>query len=255
MNSPRKGLLLLVSLSLVLIFGLSACVPQASAIAPAGGSQPSVATTLQNLANGQVMGITVQGDGSVFASPDQAEVLLGVSANAPTVAEAQNDASTRMSQVMESLTGMGISEDQIKTVRFAIFPQYGQGERLTGYIVENIVSAKIMDTGRVGEVLDAAVTAGANRVERVSFMIADPKPLAARAREAAMADAKAKADQLATLAGVSLGMPVSIVESSTGGTPPVPFGLGGDARAAVAPPISPGETEVRVSILVTFALQ
>lgn len=242
---------LLPSLAILLL--LPACLPRGSAVAPAFGQSPASQPAAPFPAASQPTGISVQGQGSAFAAPDMAELLLGVSVKAPSVAEAQAEASARMSRVMEQLTSMGIAKDQIRTVRFNIFPQYGQNQQLTGYQVENIVSARTRSVDKVGQTLDAAGAAGANRVERIGFTVADPKPLATRARDEAMADARAKAEQLARLAGVSLGPPTFIAES-TSGTPPPPTPFRA-AEAASATPISPGETEVRVSVQVSYGIE
>ncbi|MDO8691121.1 MAG: SIMPL domain-containing protein, partial [Dehalococcoidia bacterium] len=200
-------------------------------------------------------GITVQGQGAVGAAPDVAQLTLGVAAKALTVAQAQGDASAGMSRIMDKLTSLGVAKEQITTVRYSFQPQYDQNQNLTGYEVDNIISIKVSGVDKVGPVLDAVVAAGANRVENIGFTVSDPKPLEAKARDAAMADAKAKADQLAKLAGVTLGRPISIVETSAGGPVPV-FSMGaGVAAASPVPPISGGETRLTVNVEVTYAIQ
>ncbi len=255
MRTPKMQFLVLVILSAATLFLISGCIPSANALAPAGASPSTGAIlTRQSQAAGDTPGITVLGQGSTSVSPDSAEIWLGVASRALTVAEAQSDASARMSQVMDRLTALGISKDQIATVRYNVFPQYSQNQDISGYEVNNIISVKTRGTDGVGALLDAVVAAGANRVERVSFTVADPKPLTSRAREAAMADARDKATQLARLAGVALGPVTSIVESVSGGTP-LPLGMGGDTFAASAPPITPGEMQIQVNVQVTYGIQ
>lgn len=253
MKGPKTRVLLLLLTFLVALVLLSACLPRASAGAPAAQS-PLAQPAGQIQLSSQPTGISVQGQGSAFAAPDLAEVTLGVSVKATSVAEAQGDASARMARVMDQLGAMGITKDQIKTVRFNIFPQYGQNQQLTGYMVENMVSARTKSMDKVGQILDAVTAAGANRVERISFTIADPKPLAARARDEAMADAKGKAGQLAKLAGVTLGQATFITENVFG-TPPPPLAFARASEAAPATPISPGEMEIQVGVQVTYAIE
>lgn len=253
MVSPKSPIAFLVLLLLVALL-LPACLTDSRAAAPAAGQSGAVSPA----APGQVYpgtGISVLGQGSVSVAPDQAEVWLGVSAKAQSVSEAQNDASNRMAQIMDRLTALGVSKDKITTVRYNISPQYGQNQVLTGYQVDNVISVKTTAIDKLGTLLDSVVTAGANRVERISFGVANPTPLAAKAREAAMADARAKADQLAKLAGVSLGRPI-ILSESTSSAPPAPLGLGAAAApAAQAVPISPGESEIRVTVQVTYSIE
>lgn len=244
MGSRARALSSLLLLAALLL--LTACVQGATGAALPAGPLPGLS---------QATGISVQGEGSVAVTPDLAEAWLGVSVKGTTLAEAQRDASGRMARVMEKLAALGIPKERVKTVRFTVFPEYDRDQALTGYRVENIISVRSKATDKVGELLDGVVEAGANRVERISFTVEDPKPPAAKAREGAMADAKARAEQLARLAGVRLGRPTYIAES--GGVlppPPVPFGRGGEAFAAVTP-ISPGEMEIRVNFQVTYAIE
>ena len=127
---------------------------------------------------------------------------------------------------------------------------------ITGYQVSNQVSVTLDDLAKLGPALDALVRSGANQLGGVSFAIANPKPLAERARTAAVADAAAKAKTLAAAAGVTLGPLLSIEEGSA--VRPVPmFAL---QRAAVAaapapPPIAIGEETVSVNVSLTYAIQ
>lgn len=254
MKGPRKITLSTIALAVAAVL-MAACIPGAAAVTPAGGASPATSSAsgqAQSAAQGS--GIIVQGQGSASATPDTAEIVLGVSIRAATVTEAQNEASSRMSQVIDRLTSLGIAKEQITTMRYSVFPQYAQNQVLTGYQVENMVNVKVKAVDRAGAILDGAVAAGANRVERVTLTIADPKPVASRAREVAMADAKAKADQLARLAGVGLGQAVSISET-TSGLPSPRNGVAAAMPAEVAPPISAGEMEVRVSVQVSYAIQ
>jgi hypothetical protein len=237
---------------LAIVFLSAAILLITASCATPSASTPAGAATLSN----QPTGISVQGQGVVSVKPDVAEVWLGISVKAATLAAAQREASDRMNQVLAKLTSLGIAEKDIKTVRFSIFPEYDRDRSLTGYRVDNIVSVKSKALDKVGELLDGVVEAGANRVERVSFTVEDRKPLAAKAREEAMADARAKAEQLARLAGVRLGRPTLVTESGGVVSPPIPMALSREGGAfTTTTPISPGEMEVRVNVQVTYAIE
>lgn len=241
---------------LAILLVLPACLPRADASPSAVGAPQAAPYSSQAQVMAQSTGISVQGQGSASSAPDQAELILGVSIKATGLAQAQSDASARMGRVMDRLASMGIAKDQIKTVRFNIYPQYAQDQTLTGYQVDNIISAKTRAMDKVGDLLDAAVAAGANRVERIGFSVADPRPLAVKARDEAMADAKAKAEQLAKLAGVRLGRPTQITESGGAPPPAVQMAVPRAAEAyAQTTPISPGETEIRVNVQVTYSIE
>jgi len=215
---------------------------------------------LQDSTNDQAQGITVSGQGSVTAKPDTALLSLGVSVRANAARDARDGAAEAMKKLVDSLKGNGIDEKDIKTTQFSLTPEYDYSiagrPRLTGYRVTNMVSIKVRDLGRVPEVIDEAVDAVGDpiQISGISFTVDDPKPLIAQARANAMADAKAKAQQLAELAGVDLGKPIAISETTVGGGPsPVFF----EARAAAdqTTPIEPGQLEITVNVQATYAIE
>jgi uncharacterized protein YggE len=162
-----------------------------------------------------------------------------------------------MNAVIDRLVQAGVRRDEIQTVRFSIEPVYDRGDRpvLRGYRVSNAVRATIRDLGRVGAIIDQAVAAGATRVDGVAFDTSRQAELKDRARELAMANARAKAEQLARLAGTSLGPVIRIEESDTGGVEPVRADAAAPAAAPPPPtPIEGGQLEIRTSVRVVWAL-
>lgn len=207
-------------------------------------------------------GISVGGQGSVKVQPDLAILSLGVEAQAETVAEARDQAAEGMNGVMAALKNNGVAEKDIQTSRLNIFPvtrwneKEGKEERL-GFRVTNTVVAKIRALDKVGPIIDAAVAAGGDvtRVQGISFSVEDPKPSQQQAREKAIADAQAKAEQMARLTGVKLGKPLSISESG-GFFPPVPvaFAERAGVPTAAPTPVSPGEQEVSVNVQILYEI-
>ncbi len=210
----------------------------------------------------QNTGIWVTGQGKVSAVPDIATLSLGVEAQAKTVAEAQQQASTAMDAVRTALTRNGIADNDIKTQNFAIYAVtqwMDNKETLIGYRVTNTMTVKIRKVSDTGAIIDAAAKAGGDyiRVSNINFTFADPSPYYSQAREKAMADAQAKAKQLATLAGVSLGKPVYVNETSTSLPIPIDYIRGGGAIPAPSPttPISPGEIDIQLSVQVVYSIK
>jgi uncharacterized protein len=199
--------------------------------------------------------ITVSGDGSVLATPDTAHVTLGVQVQNAELAAAQSQATDKMNAVLAALKQSGISDKDIKTVSYAIYPNQdpskGTGE-VTGYTVTNLVEVKITQLDKVGTIIDAAVSAGANNVGGIQFSVENIDALIQQARQQAMDDAHKKAAQLAQLGGVTLGAPISISEGTT--NPPQPFSdmRSVPAAAAGSVPIQSGQNEVRVSVTVSY---
>lgn len=227
----------------------------AIAFAAAGCTEETVIRQPQ-----QQAGVTVTGEGRVTGSPDVAQVTLGVSHEAASVAEARERAAQAMTSMIDALKDNGVDEKDIQTTHLSIEPQYDYEDgkqRLRGYRVTNIVTARIRDIDATGDVIDAAVAAGgdAAQVQSLRFTIDDPSELQNQARRLAMQNARAKAETLADAGGVELGDVVSVSESVSGfPPPPIPF-----ARAATeadtGTPIQPGELEVVVTVNVMYELR
>jgi uncharacterized protein YggE len=205
-------------------------------------------------------GITVSGEGKVSGTPDVAVISLGVSTIRPTVAEARDQAGTTMQALIESIKTNGVAEKDIQTTQLSIYPQYdysmGGAGKLVGYQITNTVTVKVRDINKTSDVLDGAITAGGDmtQVQNIAFTIDDPTTLRDQAREEAVNDAKARAQRLADTAGVKLGDPISIKETSA--TPYVY-----NDRAVMAPatgpgtPIETGELDVDLTVEVVFAIE
>jgi hypothetical protein len=210
----------------------------------------------------QQEGIWVSGEGKVPVTPDLAILSLGIEAQAASVADAQTQAAEAMDKVMDALKDNGLADKDIQTQHFSISPvtrwdDEEQKEVVLGYRVSNIVTAKIRDMDKVGETIDAVAAAGGDltRINGISFTVDDPSAYYDEAREKAVADAKAKAEQLAKLAGVTLGKPTYISEFSEYVPPvPAPIYYKGGAEAALSTPISPGEVEVSLSVQLVYSI-
>lgn len=281
----NKRVLTLLGLGLALVF-LVACASQApsptgnaeasnnqssATVAPISGAEStgntdtSAGRNTRNTAstvvshNGQINGISVTGQGQASGAPDLATINLGVEASRDTVQVARNDAAAAMEQVIAVLREQGVEDRDIQTSFFSIHPRYDrEGRNITGYQVSNQVTAKIRELERVGAIIDQVTAAGGDltRFQGINFSIEDTKPLEEQARRAAVEDMRAKANQLASLVGVELGSPVSIVES--GGLQPLSVPAAERAffdQAAAPTPIMAGEVDVMVTIQAVYTIQ
>jgi len=208
----------------------------------------------------ELPGVTVSGSGSAFGEPDVAELSLGVEAEAAGVSEARSRAAEAMEAMLTALKDGGVADEDIQTTRFSVQPRFDYidgRQELRGFVVTNIVIAKIREIDDTGGLIDSALEAGGDlaRVDNLRFTIDDPSALEEQARQEAMAEARRKAETLAQAAGVELGPPRSISES--GGPQPVPFELRSvpGAGELAATPIEVGELEVRVQVQVVYALE
>lgn len=255
----RKTLIVLSAVFLTIAFGATGCE---------SFSPPSSASGTSSLVSGifnqQNTGIWVTGEGKVGVVPDVAILSLGVEAQADSVAEAQRQAATAMTAVVAELDRFGVAEKDIKTQQFSIYPVRRWSEKdgreiLIGYRVTNTVTTKVRKIEDTGAIIDAAASAGGDyiRINNISFTVDDPSAYYEEARELAMADAKTKAKQLADSGDIKLGKPTYISESRA--SVPVVREFYGEAAmpamAAPPTPISPGETEIRLSVQVVYSIK
>lgn len=245
---------------LALALTLAGCGDDGDSEVSAGAGGGGGAVAASAAANGQVTGISVTGVGEVTTTPDMVVLQLGVATSAEKLTDAQQEATDKMNAVMDVLKAQGIAEKDITTVRYSVYQETPEPQPLAVsamerifFHVENIVMAKLHDVGKAGAVIDAAIAAGGNRFESISFTVDDQSSFQAQAREMAMADAKAKADALAKHAGVSVGKPVLISDTTSGPVTPraavEATGLGGGGT-----PISGGEMVIQVTIQVVYEI-
>ncbi len=226
----------------------------AAAVPPAAQAQTQGQVVL---AEGTLL--TVNADGSSEARPDMAIVNLGVTTEGQTAAAALAENARRMTALTAALRRAGVAERDIQTSNVSVYPQqvYGEGQapRITGYQANNSVTVKVRRIDNTGRVIDAAVGAGGNTVNGVSFTHADPDAQLDVARRDAIAEARRRAELYANALGMRVNRIVSVSEGG-GYAPPVPVALERfQAQDAAATPISPGEIETRVSVNVMFELR
>lgn len=203
--------------------------------------------------------ISVSGSGEVRAEPDVATVSTGVEVSAPTVAEARAGAAGAANAVIDTLVDHGVDESDIRTINFSIYPMYDYRDdapRITGYVVSNTVEVTVREVEAIGELIDAVAAAGGDAVRfgGISFAHEDPGELTRQARELAIADARAKAEQIAELTGVALGELISVAETSwaapLAAAPRAEFAM----ADAPATSIQPGTSGVSVTVQASWEI-
>ena len=222
----------------------------------AGGSAETIRAQGQDSKPPPEVRVIVVGEGSVSAPPDYARIRSGVTTTAKTAKEATDANSRLMAAVTAALLDSGIAQKDIQTSEFSIQPVYvsptpSAEPKLSGYRVSNQVDVTIRQISKVGEILDRLVTAGATDAGNVEFLLSDPSKVLDQAREAAVADARRKAELYARASGFSLGRVAFVTENSEF-APPV--ALSGRLKSATtAPvPIQPGEDTLHARIVVGF---
>ncbi|MDI6600851.1 MAG: SIMPL domain-containing protein [Thermoanaerobacteraceae bacterium] len=201
--------------------------------------------------------ITVNGEGVIKVKPDMAYVNMGVETINKTAKEAQDKNADAMNKLIQALKGLGITEDDIKTTNYSIYPEQYYDDKtnqniISGYHVTNMVEVTVRDINNVGNVIDSAGESGANRMYNVRFTISDDSAYYQQALKIAAKNAKDKAEGIAKGLGVNLGAPVKVIEQSSGG-PIVYNNIEYMKAREAATPISSGELEITAQITVDYS--
>lgn len=223
----------------------SAVVSVSSRTARAQSSLASVAATL-----------VTSGQGEAKVAPDRASVLVNVQTRAATAAAAASDNAQKTRAVIEALLRLGLPKEQVTTEGYTVYPEMrydaaGGSSRVTGYVVTNTVRAETHRPEQAGAIVDAALGAGANVINSLSFYASSIEEPRRQAIALAVSNARADAEAMAHAAGGSIG---ALVELSTQGPtiPPRPMFDAGLMRAKVAQaeptPINPGEQTITVFV-------
>jgi uncharacterized protein YggE len=202
--------------------------------------------------------VTVVGHGEVKGKPDTATIQIGVETEAAVAKDALAKNTEEAAALQAKLKELGVAESDMQTSNFSIYPTYGtDGRQITGYHVSNSVIVKIRALDQAGTLLDQVVQAGANSISSITFSVEDPNALLGQAREQAIQDAKARAEQLAKAGGAAVG-DVLVITENVGAQPPVPMPRMADAAAVAeskAVPVQPGEQSFSVDVQVTYQLR
>jgi uncharacterized protein YggE len=205
--------------------------------------------------------LNVNGNAQVVLSPDIAYVSIGVHSEAKTAEEAVASNNTQTQAVIDAIKAQGVDAKDIQTTNFSVYQQEKfapTGESLgTFFMADNTVYVTMRDITKIGDILDAAISAGANNIYGITFDVENKEAALATGRDQAMADAQAQAEQLAKAAGATLGEVQSISYYSSAPSPiyydnkVAPAGVGGGASV----PISTGQLTLTVTVNVMYGIK
>jgi uncharacterized protein YggE len=200
--------------------------------------------------------ITVSAEALISVEPDQAEIDIGVVAEAKTAAQAAKDNATKLAAVVAEIKKLLKTGDQTKTVGYSVTPNYrtpnpreGGKPEIVGYTATNVVQVKMAGIQDVGRLIDAATAAGANRIQRLVFTLKDQDAAQREALRNATVKAKAKAEDVAKALGVKLVRVMSVAENERSFQPLVRERAAPDMLAQQAQtPIESGTVQIRSSV-------
>ena len=221
------------------------------------GLSPARAQTTDD--ENQEHSLSVTGTGIVTVEPDTAEITVGVTVQRDQAGAAASDAANVMDAVVTAIKALGIEDKDIQTTSLALNPVYDYNSspyRLIGYQATNQVTVTVRDITKTGAVVDAATGAGATDVSNITFRLDDQAAAEAQAREQAVLNARAKADTIASAAGVEITGVISITETSA--PLPTPEYYARDAAMASgeqAPtPVLGGTIDLTVNVYIVYAI-
>jgi hypothetical protein len=237
---------MIVSIILLAAVALSACAPSGIAANPAASQRT----------------LNVTGAGQVSLTPDIAYIYVGVHSENASASDAMTENNFRTQVMIDALKKAGIDQKDIRTTNFSIWQQdkydpiTGQPSGVKVYSVDNTVYVTVRKLESLGSLLDTLVKTGANNINSIQFDVADKTAAIKQARDAAVQNAKTQAQELAAVAGVTLGEITSVSFYEATPSPVMDgFGKGGGGAEAAAVPIQPGQMTLTVTVSMTYEIK
>lgn len=196
----------------------------------------------------------VMGEGKVVVIPDEATINLGVVEEGYNLKTVQEQINSKMTKVAKELKSIGINEKDIKTTSYSYYPDYQEKGK---YRARASVSVTVRELDKVSPALDLVGTLGLDSVSGPSFGLSDElsSKTVKEARELAIEEAKAKAEELSGLAGMKLGRIVNVAE---GRNNPQPYmmrdvaAVPQDAMEKTPTPVEVGSSEISVNVTLSY---
>ena len=202
--------------------------------------------------NTSIPQIVASGRGEIKVSPDRASIQISVQTRAATAALAASQNATRLQAVLGALRSLGLTNDQLSTINYNVYPEqrYEQGKEpeIIAYNVTNTILADVRTLSQVGPVIDAALAHGANMITSLQFYASNIEAARRTAIAQAIEKARSDADAAARAAHGTLGTLLEITIGSYTPPPPVPMMAERMAAQKADTPINPSDETVAVDV-------
>jgi len=220
---------------------------------------------LQKIGNGFYPSrtITVSAEGKTTASPDLAEISFSVVTQGQNPSTLSDNNNQKMNAVLQFVKSQAIADADIKTTGYDLSPNYQwdkntQRNYITGYTLTQTVQVKVRDLSKVASVIGGLAPLGVNQIGGVTFTFADDEKVLMAARVDAFTKVLAKAKEMASEAGTSLGKIVNVSENNYIPGPRAMYSVTNEAMGlggtATAPTIQPGTQEITDTVSITYEL-
>lgn len=202
--------------------------------------------------------LSISGSAEQRITPDTASLSIGVVVQSPTANEASTENAALMNAVISELRNIGLQDNEIQTSYVSIQPVYNYTgtPTIVAYSASNSVQVTTKMLDNVSAIIDRSTTAGANQIGGITFSVSDERQQTLRNElfQIAVADARSKADELASGLGVTIVDVQTASVSDVGSAQPI-YREAAVAEAVVPTPVLPGETTVSISIQVTYIVR
>lgn len=205
----------------------------------------------------------VSGEGKVFVTPDIAKITVGISETGSQLKVVQDNVNKKSGALTAAIEKLGVKKEDIKTTSYNLYPEYDYNSnpnRVIGYRVSISYEVTIRDFDKVNDVIVAATASGANMESGISFEINEEtkREKMQEARKMAVETAKEKANGLAAAAGINLGRVINISENeNTDFVRPIAYDSAamGKAETTPLPDVTPGQTEINLSVSLSYEVR
>ena len=199
--------------------------------------------------------IQTVGSAEVRVTPDTAVLSMGVSQVSSDVQQAQSEVNERIEAVRQALVDEGVSREDIASESIYMYTNYDYSEgieRIIGYNVSQQLSITVRDPDKVGVLIDATLSAGANQLNGVSFAHQDNSQAYQRALKLAVENAAQHAEAMADAAGLTLGDLTGLTESSNSYEAPFVMRSSVMEDAAAGTSVDIGSLFVQATVTATY---
>jgi uncharacterized protein YggE len=211
--------------------------------------------------------LQIQAVGQVDERPDVMTLYASVVTTGATAAEALDHNNALAGRLIDAIKTSNIPVSRLQTNNLSVDPRMaeqdtdGDGERddevprILGYIVRNSLDVELADLSKASELMGLLFEAGANEIRGPAFTLRDPIPAQRRAEQAAIAEARARAENYAAALGMKVGRVVRVFDTEFTDGDPQGNRIVVTGSRIRATPIEPGEITVSARVNVEFLLE
>jgi len=201
--------------------------------------------------------VKTTGTAEIKITPDRALIQVGVERQSLTAKNAKTEVDNTSRKILAALQAAGGEDKDIQTAYLDLHPTsyYENRVRINKFTAAQTLSVTIRDLSQLDRVLDAVMSAGANRIDGIEYQSSDLRKYKDQAREEAAKAAKQKAIALAQALGNQIGKTSSVEEVQPAETY---YGMTANASLertrSTSPSNAPGQLTVSASVIVSFDL-